>query len=102
MHRFALILFAVVLVGAVVFALPDPALAGRLADAGDNASDEILAVVGKLFLASLAFAFLLLGWQRQYPAMVVAFLAGCVVAYMVYTPESATSLMKAIAKDIFG
>lgn len=85
----------------VALAVPDPSLAGPLKDIGKNTGTEVGGLIGSLFLVALGITFLMLWFKREYPQMVLTFVVGSVVAYMVFSPAAASDMMKSVANSIF-
>lgn len=87
------------LVAVLLFA--DPSLAGPLKQIGENTKTEVSGALKPLFGLALAVLFVILWWQRMYPAMVIALLVAAIPAYMIYIPDGGGTMLKSIADSIF-
>lgn len=87
---------------AVVLLAPDPALAGPIRDSADRAKTEVIGAAGSVLACVLAVGAMVLFFLRQYVPMAVMLLAGSIPAYMVFSPDKATSLLSGLANTFFG
>lgn len=85
----------------IALAVPVAASAGQIVEIGKNTRQEIVGTVGQLFTAMLACAAFWLFWKRHYTEMAVMAIAGAVVAWVVFSPDSAAQQLKGIVAELF-
>ena len=100
-RRLALVAGLSCVVALAVLAMPFDAFAGEIVEIGKNARKEIVGTIGQLFLAAMAVAAFMLFWKRHYTEMAVTAIAGAVVAWVIFSPDTAVEQLKDIASEIF-
>lgn len=93
---------AVIAVGAAAagsLLYPALAMAGAFAIMGENLADEATQVGGAVLIIALFFL-LPDVFRRNFPAIVVAFLAFCVGVFMIATPNKAIGVAKNINSTV--